>query len=283
MSNVLKIFVVLNFVLAVVFVATAATLLGKADDWKKKHDTVKEKAATDVKDRDDRISTLTGENKQLEDARSSLKNRRDELDQELKSSETRREEKNRENADLRGSLKKSQDNLSTLGQNLSAAQTDRETYEKRMTAAEKSARDAIAAKEAAEDEARRLTAALETANELNGQLETDLATVRANLEKQTNLVKLAMADGWNPRNAINAPPIDAVVQRVNTELKFVMLSVGGDDKVTKGMRFTVSRGGNYIGDVMVDAVYPQASAAQIVVTNPGAKFQAGDNATTRVN
>lgn len=283
MSNVLKIFVVLNFVLAVVFVATAATLLGKADNWKKEHDTVKEKAAADLKDRDGQISTLTGENKSFKDSNQQLTNRRDELKSELQSSEDRREEKNRENADLRGSLKKSQDNLATLGQNLSAAQTDRETYEKRMTAAEKAAREAVAAKEAAEDEARRLTAALETANEMTGQLETDLATVRADLEKQKNLVKLAMASGWNPGNVINAPPIDAVVQRVNPELKFVMLSVGGQDKVTKGMRFTISRGGNYIGDVLVDAVYPTVSAAQIVMTNPGATFKAGDTATTRVN
>jgi archaellum component FlaC len=84
---------------------------------------------------------------------------------------------------------------------------------------------------------------------------------------------------WPPQGL---PAIEAVVQKVNEDLKFVMLSVGRDDKVIKGMRFYVSRKGSYVGEVEVDSVYPKSSSASYVRLKPGMSIQVGDTATTRL-
>ena len=70
------------------------------------------------------------------------------------------------------------------------------------------------------------------------------------------------------------------MQKVNPELKYVMLSVGREDKVTKGMRFYVSRNAKYVGEVQVDTVYPKACSASFVT--PNMEVEAGDQANTRL-
>jgi len=80
----------------------------------------------------------------------------------------------------------------------------------------------------------------------------------------------------------STPKIEGVVQKVDNELKFVMLSVGRDDNVSRGMRFHISRNGSYVGEVRVDYVYPKACSASFVTIKPGMNIQAGDTACTRL-
>ena len=79
------------------------------------------------------------------------------------------------------------------------------------------------------------------------------------------------------------PPIDAKVVDVDTKEKLVVLSVGRDQKVEKGFRFTVYRGGSFVGKVEVFAVYPDLSGARILFTKEGASVEQGDNASTSLN
>jgi len=81
---------------------------------------------------------------------------------------------------------------------------------------------------------------------------------------------------------IRTPAIEAIVQKVNNELRFVVLSVGSDDKVSKGMRFHISRNGSYVGEVRVDVVYPKSCSASFVLLKPGMNIQVGDTAATRL-
>jgi uncharacterized protein YoxC len=84
---------------------------------------------------------------------------------------------------------------------------------------------------------------------------------------------------WPPEGP---PAIEAVVQKVNNELGFVMLSVGRDDKVAQGMRFYISRSGSYVGEVQVDGVNPKSCSASYVRLKPGMEMQVGDAAVTRL-
>jgi len=76
------------------------------------------------------------------------------------------------------------------------------------------------------------------------------------------------------------PAIDCVVTKVNREPGYVILSVGRDEKVHKGMRFILSRDGKYVGEVQVDSVYPKISSAAFVTPNMAPEV--GDEAATRL-
>lgn len=78
-----------------------------------------------------------------------------------------------------------------------------------------------------------------------------------------------------------APAIQANVTNVNAKLKYVMLSAGREDRVTKGLRFFIYRKKSYIGEVQVDTVYPVVSSASIVHVCPRMNIEKGDSSTTR--
>ena len=79
------------------------------------------------------------------------------------------------------------------------------------------------------------------------------------------------------------PPIEARVVAVDAGEKLVVLSVGRDQKVEKGFRFTVYRGSSFVGKVEVFEVYPDLSGARILFTKEGSMVEQGDSASTALN
>ncbi|MBF0245851.1 MAG: hypothetical protein HQL31_11390, partial [Planctomycetes bacterium] len=79
-------------------------------------------------------------------------------------------------------------------------------------------------------------------------------------------------------------PIHGKVMSVRPDVNVVLLSVGMKDSVKEGFRFTIYRGGEYIGKVQVESVYPQMASAKILVdmNAKGKSIREGDNASTRV-
>jgi len=282
MSNIVKVFIVLNFVLSVVFVATIATLLGKADNWKQKYteldDTTKQQITALKEDK----SRLTGELGEKERARQAAVDEKEDVASKFTSSEQQLTEKKRDYEKLNNNLAELKEKFGVLSGALKQAQTDRETYERRMTTAEEKARTSVSSKEVAEDDSRRLQTQIEQLKDNIASLERDLTDTRKNLAHKETLVKIAIDQGFNIDAAINTPAIEAVVQKVDSDLKFVMLSVGGDDRVSKGMRFHISRNGTYVGEVRVDYVYPKSCSASFVMLKDGMNIQAGDSAATRL-
>jgi hypothetical protein len=80
-----------------------------------------------------------------------------------------------------------------------------------------------------------------------------------------------------------APPIDALVEEVDVELKLVVLSVGKIDEVKEGYEFTIYRSDKFIGKVRVHKVYERLAGGRVLFTATGAQIQQGDQATTRIN
>ena len=65
-------------------------------------------------------------------------------------------------------------------------------------------------------------------------------------------------------------------------MNLVMLSVGAEDGVKKGYRFTISRGERYIGKVEVEKVFDDMSSAKILADWTKGPIKENDDASTRV-
>jgi hypothetical protein len=101
-----------------------------------------------------------------------------------------------------------------------------------------------------------------------GQLEntrTELEIVRKELDGKNALIDARVA---------------AVKSNVTPEL--VLLSVGSDDKVEKGFRFSIYRGTAFIGKVVVEKVLRDSCGCRVLFTIEGAHILAGDSAATRL-
>jgi hypothetical protein len=125
-------------------------------------------------------------------------------------------------------------------------------------------------------------------------LENDIAAIRQNYAdtrkslKEKSLVLAMLAEGEvKVASPIAGPPVPAIAARVaavknEVTAALVLLSVGSDDKVEKGFHFSVYRGSEFIGKVVVEKVLRDSCGCRVLFTKDGASIAPGDDAATRL-
>ncbi|MBL4844462.1 MAG: hypothetical protein JKY65_02955 [Planctomycetes bacterium] len=129
---------------------------------------------------------------------------------------------------------------------------------------------------------------------LTGQLEADLGNLRETysgtrikLREKELLIAMAENQGVNFASLLPGPPVPAIdgqVLAVKTDVKpaLVLLSVGADEKVEAGFRFSVYRGSKFVGKVIVERVLRDSAGCRVLFTAEGETVQSGDTAATRL-
>lgn len=283
MSALAKIFVVFNFVLSVFFFGSSAVLYLTRTDWRESYTKLRDDSEEQVQSLRDRFDRI----KSASDATSG------ELSQ------------------CRSALNNATADLSSANERLATAQKDAKVLTSRMEQAAifQAGHDEILKSHVEKNSA--LSARLEEANsrrdEALGNLDTALAernSMKLDLEsaqQELHQTKVAMTQLSGKFDEIElkynyvqarcpgaapdviAPAIDAQVVAVDNGEKLVVLSVGRDQKVEKGHRFTVYRGESFVGKVEVFEVYPDLAGARILFTKEGATVRQGDKASTALN
>ncbi|MEQ8762500.1 MAG: hypothetical protein RL885_01140 [Planctomycetota bacterium] len=284
MSVLGKVFVVVNLILAMLFVGWAATMLGKADQWKQDYQTLQEESTAQIDERDKRIQEITAERNEHDRVASETQARNRELtiqNEDLKQRTTQLEsDKGRLEAsveDINVKLGQFRDN----NQQAQARITQLEDENDQMQQTSNEARDAEAN---ARQNAARLQEELNTANETIGGLNSQLTSLQEEKERLDNVI--AAVNAVNPNLIASlgpaAPKIDGKVTGVRDEFGFVQLSVGSDDGVQPGFTFEIFRGRTYLAQVMVRDVQPDTAWAKITLKADGESVRVGDDATTQL-
>jgi SMC interacting uncharacterized protein involved in chromosome segregation len=281
MSVIAKILIVLNLVLAVVFLGASATFLGQQESWKKKHDDIKTASEAEIAD---------------------LKAQRDGANRTARDQETLASQRQEQIAEVQGILQAKEseytqitERYSTLlGQYERLSQTykdaialnDSLTQQKNALINEKDAaltekRNAIEEMNAAVTERKRVEGELESAQMDKSELAKRMTELADQHESQTVLLEAYVEKFGSLADVMNPPTIRARVTAVDNNLNIVMLSVGRDDGVKKGFAFTVYRGNEYIGKVIIDKVEADYASGYSVKELEQGAIQVGDDATTR--
>jgi SMC interacting uncharacterized protein involved in chromosome segregation len=281
MSVIAKILIVLNLVLAVVFLGASATFLGQQESWKKKHDDIKTASEAEIAD---------------------LKAQRDGANRTARDQETLASQRQEQIAEVQGILQAKEseytqitERYSTLlGQYERLSQTykdaialnDSLTQQKNALINEKDAaltekRNAIEEMNAAVTERKRVEGELESAQMDKSELAKRMTELADQHESQTVLLEAYVEKFGSLADVMNPPTIKARVTAVDNNLNIVMLSVGRDDGVKKGFAFTVYRGNEYIGKVIIDKVEADYASGYSVKELEQGAIQVGDDATTR--
>ena len=280
MSTFAKIMVVVNLILAVLFLASAGTLHGSAESWKARHDqvvTTKDQniqalenqvkaksgdldtARSENRSLDTRASTAEGQLKQLNDSNGLL----------MREIETKNGEIQKLTAavtDAANSIKDQTARNEQLSNQLAQKSADlAQTKEKLKTSDENLARETARA-----DSSEKATAAAEAANvALTNALDASNTLTAAYKAKFGALSDVAVTAA-----------VKGVIQSASAKDDVFVLSVGSKDGVKVGYEFTVSRGSNYVTTIIVDSVFPNNAACH---TKQGMKkldAQAGDSVST---
>jgi hypothetical protein len=288
MSALAKVFVVFVFLLSVCFFATSATLYLTREDWATNYESYRTKVTEDVAKLVVRVDALKGERDTLDDALRLVSE--DELAkaEQIKKLRVDLDGKNAQIANISAQrdesiiAKTATDNVnaSLVSQNTTLTTQLREAHDKRDIS--------IDAQKVANAEKFRMKRDLDaTTTELHeARVEhSALDDKYSSLELAYGAVEKKLGkDGIEAiLSGLVSPPIDALVEEVDTNLSLVVLSVGSQDEVKEGAEFTIYREDKFVGKVRVNKVYENLAGARVLFTAEGADIRQGDRATTRIN
>jgi DNA repair exonuclease SbcCD ATPase subunit len=258
MGTFAKIFIVVNLVLAVVFLGAASTLLGTIEDYKGKWEGVSKDLAALKK-------SSEAKEKQLNDDIDAFKIKTTKLENEKSRLESAEKVRNEEWLSLKTEFNKMSQTFETQASTLKDLEKDladaRVEIAGLNTKYDKALSDTRAAKQTSDD----LRNDLERANGNIAQLEADLASTQKEKtelaeadQKKANLIAMIKAKIGSAAvmEMENMPDIKGQVTGVDEDLNIVLVSVGGDDEVKVGFTMTVYRGGEYVGKLVIDKVGP---------------------------
>jgi delta 1-pyrroline-5-carboxylate dehydrogenase len=281
MSVIAKILVVLNLVLAVVFLGASATYLGQKEGWKLRYEKMEGEKNQTIQALEANLRQATDNYQTQQQMTSSEQTKNTELRTRIEAKEEEYGKLREQHNTLLGQYERlsqvEKDQLDQIKQLMSDKDgliTARDQALQEKAAAVKEANDAVT-------EQRRLETEGLNAKDMIAALETQLLAANEDLDK-TKLVVKAYEDKIGPLAGVIAPPkINAVVAGVDTNLNIVMLSVGRDDGVKEGFEFTIYRGSEYIGQIVIDRVERDYCSGASKKNIEKSAIQVGDQATTR--
>ncbi len=280
MSTLAKVFVVLNLLLAVAFLGAAAAFLGHSDNWKAKHD--KKVIETD--------STI----RSLSDERTSLKASNDKLEVSVTAANTAHEVAKKGEttiADAYAQLKKGYDESNASYQNASRAlliaqetikngralvdqlQTERQALTDKLRAAQDGETASTTAKNNAENALELATNQLQDAN-------TKLATAEGELQRTRFRLEALLRSNPGLNASTEQQWQQGKVLQADNEHNIVVISLGSEDGVKPGYKYTVSRGSSFVAEIQITNVQTKSAAGKVLTGLGKMPIKTGDDIMT---
>ncbi len=285
MSPIGRIFIVLNLILAAVFLAWAGNNVATSAQYKQKydaevaaHETTKGELETQVSDLRVRFDTKSTEADTARSERDDASRDRDRVTGE-------NEDLARQISEANATNDKNAAALSDIQATLAAMDTAKDEAVARARDAEIARDDALSTAQDANTTSEDLAAQ-------NAALENqiaDLTTTIAGLQRDvssldTQLATLVDRTGVSLSDIMGQKLINASVLQAVYDIKpgLVALNAGSASGVKRGYTFEVFDGAQYKGQVRVENVREDMCTALILRTEEGQTIQSGDKAATRL-
>jgi predicted nucleic acid-binding Zn-ribbon protein len=286
MSPIGRVFIILNLVLAAVFLAfsafylqnhttylgqlnTAKNALSAAND-KYEQDTSALKTELDSSKNDLQVSNANLKSKgttlaSAEEENTNLKKRLDDLQARIANIEGN-------TTKMAGTIDNQNTRLSDLTEKWVAATQARDVALKAQNAAVDG--QAIAERDLNMSKRRNaaLTAEINEKTEANGKLRTEISVIISEIPAARAIAARAL------------PSVSGKVTAVNSSLKTITISLGANQAgVSRGWRFALHNDKTYKGELWITHVADNMAFGRIENVVPGAEIVVGDRASTRLN
>ncbi len=286
MNTLSKVFVVVNLVFAAVFCAFTLTLYSKRVDWKDAYKESEKKYEDFEKEKDAEITQLQKEKTALQStldqtvvSNKAFFEKNAELQSELKNQGVARYEAEQERRLLADRIEAATLELDRRYKHIERMHRIVLTQQKAYEISKANMRNALNEKMEMENEANNSRHRLVASQKEKARLEKDL--------HHNSWVIQKLQDSGVPVQDIvfgagDQPDVDihGKVLAVRPEVNLIMVSVGTDQKVRKGYRFTVFREDRYIGKVEVEKVFANMCSARILSEWTKEKVKEGDDVST---
>jgi predicted nucleic acid-binding Zn-ribbon protein len=285
MSPIGRIFIVLNLILAAVFlawagnnVATSAQYKQKYEDEQDAHEATKQELETQVSDLRVRLDTKSTEADTARSERDDAARDRDRLTQE-------NQDLARQISEANATNDKNAAAISDIQATLAAIETAKDEAVARAREAENARDDALASAQDANTRSEDLAAQNAALENQISDLNTTIAGLQRDVSSlDTQLATLVDVTGVTVSEIMGQELINASVLQAVYDIKpgLVALNVGSNSGVKRGYTFEVYNGAQYKGQVRVENVREDMCTALILRTEEGQTIQSGDKAATRL-
>jgi hypothetical protein len=287
MSLLAKIFIVIQTVLVMVYLGMTSALYQQRRDWRTSYQKLKHRYTTAVSRAQKEIQALRtyviSKDELITSKEREVRSLKTQLDQELNRAQSNQQLFQAKSNEFNGL----QQNFSALNTRLQEAMTRNERLQDRKGELEGLLEVATNRRETAEGQVARLTT-LNTSLETDlGDLRNEFADTRRQLREKELMISMAQGAGVNFELLVPGPPVPAIdgnVVAVKTDVSppLVLLSVGADDRVERGYQFSIYRGSQFVGKVVVEKVLRDSAGCRVMFVADGAEIKPGDNAATRL-
>jgi len=283
MSQVARVFVVLNLLVAAGFLFAAATFLALNNDYKGQLQAEVDAHNADNQAKDLEISRLKDTIRQKDGQNQALREQVGNKDGTIASQNTQIQslESNNKSKDTSiAALTEANAQHAKMQSTLQGLLTD-ERGKNETLATEN--RTAVAAQAAAVKAKEGADAEIEG---LKGTIHGHEKTITAQKESITNLELMksyAIAKGVDFEKIQLIGPLTGHVVAADNNLKLVQVNIGKAKGVVRGAVLDVVRGGTYIGRLTVDTVFDNHAAGLMDITADGQSVMVGDRVTNTLN
>lgn len=289
MNILVKSFIVINLILSCFYCAFQITLFTNRENWKEKYSLEATKSNDEAQKRQAEVSELSEKLnanldslKTLEDEKANLSAKNTELETELKEDKVELTKITNELDQLKAAKGDVDEKLSLHLEQLGEARNQLEIAREKASNTSMELQELKAQIVRFEKERNRLQADLEIAVSKTNSTEKKLT------EKEQILARLEELgvdiNAMTNKSSVSDVAVHAKVLSVKSDADIVLLSVGSNDNVKKGLRFTVFNGATYKGKIQVEMVYPTMSSARIIrgLLAENQTITEGDSASTRI-
>jgi hypothetical protein len=264
MSTVAKVFVVLNFLLAALFLGSASALLGHSDHWKARHASDTTKLTAELTTTKGRVTALESDLAKAQSDKNIADSAAAERKREAETLQT-------QNATLKEKFDSLLAAHGAATRALQIAQATIDNTQKLVNTLQESRKTDIDA----------LTKALEEKNaavKMQNALEANLADITTQMKD--TLAKLSVSEtslqranftisDWERRypggGASEQPYQQGKVLTADAANNIVVVSLGSEDGVKVGFKYTVSRGNQFIATVTVTSTQAKMAAGKVTL------------------
>lgn len=287
MSLLAKIFIVIQTVLVMSYLGMTATLYQHRRDWRTSYQKLKHRYTTMVSRSQKEIQALRtyviAKDELIASKEREVRSLKTSLDQQVALAQRNNQLYQEKTAEFN----QLNQNFTNLNQRLQEAMRRNEQLNDRKTELEGLLEVATNRREIAEGQVARLTTLKTSLEQDLADLRKQFADTRRQLREKELLISMAEGAGVDFELLVPGPPvpaIDGAVVAVKTDVNppLVLLSVGQDDKVERGFHFSIYRGSQFIGKVVVERVLRDSAGCRVLFTAEGQQIQPGDSAATRL-
>ena len=279
MSTVAKVFVVLNLLLAVAFLGAAATHLGYDDSYRKKLTDVTAQKDAEIAKQVGLVAEANKEKTTLQGQKNDATQRADVANTRAESFKTAYDQIVNDHNKMMAAYASSSDGLKTAMLTIKNYETLTTNLQNERT----NTLGALAAAQDAEIQARKNQATTElNLEQATMQLQDTLAKLEtASKELESTRTQLESCQRGGGTVISTQPAQTGKILQADNARNIYVFSLGSEDGVKVGYRYTVARGNHYVAEIVIDRVEAKIASGSTVKGMSTGDIQPGDDAMSR--